>query len=86
MYIRSIVDNGTADSTPASAARASARTPGRVLATPDGSPAPYYFIAELVFDGPQDLEAAMETSEGLAAAADVPNFASGGATLMVVEA
>ena len=59
---------------------------GRVLATPDGSPAPYYFIAELSFDDTDALQAALGTSEGQAAASDVANFATGGATMMIAEA
>jgi uncharacterized protein (TIGR02118 family) len=59
---------------------------GKVLGTADGSQAPYYFIAELSFDSPQDLQAGMDSAEGQAAAADVATFASGGATLMIAEA
>jgi uncharacterized protein (TIGR02118 family) len=59
---------------------------GKVLGTPDGSPAPYFWIAELSFDDVPTLQAAMASPEGAAAAADVPNFASGGATLMIAEA
>jgi uncharacterized protein (TIGR02118 family) len=59
---------------------------GKVLGTPDGSPAPYYYMAELWFDSAQELEAAMGSAEGQAAGADVANFASGGATLMIAEA
>jgi uncharacterized protein (TIGR02118 family) len=59
---------------------------GKVIGTADGSPAPYYFIAELLFDSTEDLQAAMGTPEGQAAGADVANFASGGATLMFAEA
>jgi uncharacterized protein (TIGR02118 family) len=59
---------------------------GKVLRTADGSPAPYYFIAELLFDSPDVLQAAMGSPEGQAAAADVANFATGGATLMIAEA
>jgi uncharacterized protein (TIGR02118 family) len=56
---------------------------GKVLGTPDGGPAPFYFQAELWFDSPEDLAAAMSTPEGQAAGADVANFASGGASLMI---
>jgi len=59
---------------------------GKVLGTPDGSAPPYYLIAQLSFDDPGALQEAMGTPEGQAAAGDIPNFASGGATLMVVEA
>jgi uncharacterized protein (TIGR02118 family) len=59
---------------------------GKVLGTPDGTPAPFYYLAELSFDGADELQTALGTQEGQAAAADIPNFASGGATLMIVEA
>jgi uncharacterized protein (TIGR02118 family) len=58
---------------------------GKVLGTPDGSAAPYYLIAELLFDSPEDLQAGMGSPEGEAAAADVATFATGGATLMIAE-
>jgi uncharacterized protein (TIGR02118 family) len=59
---------------------------GRVLGTPDGSAAPYYFIAELWFESAEQLQAALQSPEGQAAAADLGNFATGGATLMIAEA
>lgn len=59
---------------------------GKVLGTPDGSPAPYYLIAELSFDDGPALEAALGSAEGQAAAGDVANFATGGATMMIAEA
>jgi uncharacterized protein (TIGR02118 family) len=58
---------------------------GKVLGTPDGSAAPYYFIAELFFDDLDALQAGMGSAEGQAAADDVPAFATGGATLMIAE-
>lgn len=58
---------------------------GKVVGTPDGSAAPYYFIAELCFDDAEALQAALATEEGQATAADVATFASGGATMMIVE-
>ena len=58
---------------------------GKVLGTPDGSTAPYYYIADLSFDTVEDLQAAMGSREGQAAGDDVAKFASGGATLMIVE-
>jgi len=59
---------------------------GKVLGSPDGSPAPYYFIAELLFDDAEALQAGLASPEGEATAADVPNYASGGVTLMIAEA
>ena len=59
---------------------------GKILGTPDGSPAPYYFLAQLYFDDLGAMQAALGSAEGAAAAGDVPNFATGGATLMIAEA
>jgi uncharacterized protein (TIGR02118 family) len=59
---------------------------GKVLGTADGSAAPFYFIAELWFDSPDELQSSLQSPEGKAAAADVGTFASGGATLMIAEA
>ncbi len=58
---------------------------GKVLGTPDGTPAPFYFIAELWFADADELQASMGSPEGQAAADDIPNFASGGATLMIAD-
>ncbi|MHB8657808.1 MAG: EthD family reductase [Solirubrobacteraceae bacterium] len=58
---------------------------GKVLGTPDGGPAPFYFQAELCFDSAQELAAAMGTPEGQATATDLGNFATGGVTLMISE-
>jgi uncharacterized protein (TIGR02118 family) len=58
---------------------------GKVLSTADGTPAPYYLIAELLFDDSETLQAAMGSPEAQAAAADVPTFATGGATMMIAE-
>jgi len=58
---------------------------GKVLGTADGSASPYYFLAELWFESPEELQASLQSPEGQAAAADVATFASGGATLMIAE-
>jgi len=44
-----------------------------------------YLVAELNFDSMDDLGAALSSAEGQAAAADVANFASGGATLLIYD-
>lgn len=46
---------------------------------------PYYLIADLYFENMEEFQAALRSPEGQAAAADVPNFASGGATLLAAE-
>src|ERR1700690_4665677 len=44
-----------------------------------------YLVAILNFESMADLSAALVSTEGQAAAADVPNFASGGATLLIYD-
>ena len=56
---------------------------GPVL-TPDG-PSGVYMIALLHFDTLGDIAAAFGSPEGQAAAADVPNFASGGASMLMYD-
>jgi uncharacterized protein (TIGR02118 family) len=46
---------------------------------------PYCLIANLYWSDMQAVQEALQSSEGQAAAADVPNFATGGATLLVGE-
>ncbi|WP_407543645.1 EthD family reductase (plasmid) [Deinococcus radiomollis] len=54
-----------------------------VVATADGSPPPYFMIAELYFESMESFQAGLGSPEGQATSADVPNFATGGATLMI---
>lgn len=49
----------------------------------DGTAPPYYLIAQLGFDSLEDLQAGLTSPEGQAAAADLANFADGGASLFV---
>jgi uncharacterized protein (TIGR02118 family) len=49
-----------------------------------GSPAPY-LIAELSFHSVADLQSALASPEGKAAATDLSNFAQAGVTLMIFE-
>ena len=44
-----------------------------------------YLVAILDFASMADVSAALASSEGQAAAADLPNFASGGATLLIYD-
>lgn len=46
---------------------------------------PYYLIALLYFDNMEAIAAGFQSPEGQATAADLPNFASGGVTLVVGE-
>ena len=44
-----------------------------------------HLVAILEFDSMADVQAALASTEGQAAAADLANFASGGATLLIYE-
>jgi uncharacterized protein (TIGR02118 family) len=59
---------------------------GRVIRAADGGPAPYFLISDVYFDNEADLQLAIESPEMAEAFADVPNFATGGATIMICEA
>jgi uncharacterized protein (TIGR02118 family) len=53
-----------------------------------GSPAGasgVHLVATLVFDSPADLQAGLGSPEGAAAAGDLPNFATGGADLLIFD-
>ena len=58
---------------------------GRVLRMEDGSPPPYHIVSDVYFDDAASLEAAQESPEMAAALEDVPNFATGGVTIMLCE-
>jgi uncharacterized protein (TIGR02118 family) len=57
----------------------------KVVATADGSPSPFYRTADLYFDDMAAMQKALGSPDGQAAAADIANFASGGATLLICE-
>lgn len=59
---------------------------GKVIGTPDGSPAPFHLVAELSFDSVDDLRSALGSPEGQAAAADASRIATGGVTFVIAEA
>lgn len=46
---------------------------------------PYYLIANLYFENMEEFHEALQSSEGRAAADDLANFATGGATLLAAE-
>jgi uncharacterized protein (TIGR02118 family) len=55
----------------------------KFLNAPDGSKAAYYRMAEFWFSSPEAMQTTMGSPEGQATAADLANFATGGATLLV---
>ena len=60
-------------------------TIGKVQGTPDGQPAPYYYVADLYMDSREEFERLLASPEGQAAVADVPNYATGGVTFVYTE-
>lgn len=57
----------------------------RVISTSEGSPAPYYRVSQLSYDSMADLRAGIASADGRSTIADLDNFATGGATLLIVE-
>jgi uncharacterized protein (TIGR02118 family) len=57
----------------------------RVVGTADGSPSPFYRIADLYFDSAKHMQECLASKEGQAAAGDFANFASGGVTMLIAE-
>lgn len=55
----------------------------KAAATPDGSPLPYFRMAELWFDDLQTLQTSMGSPEGQATVADLANFATSGADVFI---
>lgn len=51
-------------------------TVGKVQGTPDGKPAPFYYVADLYMESRADFEQLLASPEGQAAVADVPNYAT----------
>ena len=57
-------------------------TIGKCEAAEPGQESPYYMIVGLHADSRAEMEAILDSPEGQATIADVPNFANGGATFM----
>jgi uncharacterized protein (TIGR02118 family) len=57
----------------------------RVVSAPDGSPSPYYRVSQLDYDSVADARAGIASEDGQSTIADLANFATGGATLLIVE-
>ncbi len=55
----------------------------KAAATPDGSPLPYFRMAEIWFQDLETLQASMGSPEGQATVGDLANFASGGADVFI---
>jgi uncharacterized protein (TIGR02118 family) len=55
----------------------------KFISAPDGGKAAYYRMAELYFAGPAEMQQSMSSPEGQATAADLANFATGGATMII---
>lgn len=58
---------------------------GRVIRAADGGAAPYYLVSDVYFDDEAALEVALASPRMADALADVPNFATGGVTIMICD-
>lgn len=56
-----------------------------VLGAPDGDESPYYRVAQMTYDDVDALRAAITSPGGQAVLADLPKFATGGATVLITE-
>jgi uncharacterized protein (TIGR02118 family) len=61
----------------------------RITGTGDGGPGegepPYYRVSQLSYASMDDLRSGLASAEGNATIADLANFATGGATLLIAE-
>jgi uncharacterized protein (TIGR02118 family) len=55
----------------------------KVLGTPEGGKADFYRTAEIWWSSEEAMKQTLASSEGQATVADIPNFATGGVTVMV---
>ena len=60
-------------------------TVGKVTGTADGQRSPYYYLADLYMESREDFDTLLSSPEGQSAVADVPNYATGGATFLYTE-
>lgn len=60
-------------------------TVGKVTGSADGKPSPYYYLADLYMESRAAFDELLASPEGQAAVADVPNYATGGATFLYTE-
>ena len=58
---------------------------GRTVRTVDGEKPPFYLVSDTYFDDFDSLNRALDSPEMLEALSDVPNFATGGVTIMFCE-
>ena len=56
-----------------------------VRSTLGGAPSPYHMVVGLYATSREEMERILATPEAQAASADVPHFATGGATFLVTE-
>lgn len=57
----------------------------RITGAARGSEQPYYRISRLSYDNLDDLRSGIESAEGRAVLADLDNFATGGATVLLAD-
>lgn len=55
----------------------------KFLSAPDGGMAAYYRMFEIYFSSPSEMEQTLGSPEGQAVVTDLPNFATGGVTVII---
>jgi len=57
----------------------------RVISALDGEPSSYYRVSQMSYDSVADLRAGIASDDGQSTITDLANFATGGASLLIVE-
>lgn len=57
----------------------------RIVGTPDGATPSYYRMSQMTYDSLGDLRAGIASEDGRSVLADLANFATGGATVLLGE-
>lgn len=55
----------------------------KFFGTPDGSTPEFYRMAEIYYASEADMQASLGSDEGKTAVGDIPNFATGGAKVLI---
>lgn len=58
---------------------------GKVTGTPSGDKPAYYRYAAMAYASNEDLQHGIDSQDGRAVLADLPNFATGGVTVLITE-
>ena len=57
----------------------------RVISASGGGPSPFYRVSQMTYESVDDLRAEIASTDGQSTIADLTNFATGGAALLILE-